>query len=99
VAKGAFLSPSVDLLEVLQGVHCSGSIVTQLSKGFRDKKVSSYEKGGPKEDEHYEKTRDLLWHAVHLFQSGNRGCRNVRSLGADPGPSTFTSGKINAERC
>jgi hypothetical protein len=70
VAEGTFLAPRVGLLEVPDGVHRRSPIVTQLAEGVGDEEISRDEEGGAHNSKGDEKTRDLLWHAVHPFRSG-----------------------------
>jgi len=95
VAKSAFLTPRVCLLESLDGVHRSGPVVTQLAKGVGDEEISRDEEGGAHNGEGDEKTRDLLWHAVHPFRWGNRIVLDEgepRPNPSDPGPGKCKNG-------
>jgi len=71
VAEGAFLTACVRLRELLDGVHRRCSVVAELAEGVGNEEVSCDEEAGAHDGEGDEKTRDLLWHAVHPFRSGD----------------------------
>jgi hypothetical protein len=98
VAEGAFLSSGIGFVEILDGVHCGGSVVAKLTEGVGDEEVAGDEEGGTHQRENDEKTRDLLWHAVHPFRWGDWCFSRRTELGAEVELGTSPSfGKIDAE--
>jgi len=81
VAEGAFLTPCVCFRELFDGVHRRGSVMTELPEGVGNEEVSRDEEAGAHDGECDEKTRDLLWHAVHPSVRGIEMCWTKESRG------------------